>query len=100
VSRSRKQHGKRTARAVYSPPPEYRRDGSGRVAPRLLTAVADALNACDKAGILVQLAHGAAITNEGYVLAVGDGNVPMMGNRWVARTRALTPFSDQADDDD
>jgi hypothetical protein len=51
-------------------------------AARLLPALADALNACERAGITVQLAHGAAWTRHGYVLPAGD---PRIGSLWAAR---------------
>jgi hypothetical protein len=75
--------------------PELRnvRVRSGKEAWELLTRLADALNACEKAGLLVGLADGAAITNEGYVLPVGGaGECTMIGERWVARTRDLAKF--------
>lgn len=51
---------------------------------RLLTAVADALNALERAGIAVDLEHGAALTTQGYVLPVGDGR---LGSRWAVREK-------------
>lgn len=54
---------------------------------RLLAAVADALNRCERAGITVQLVHGTAITDHGYVMATGD---PRLGTRWQARPRLRT----------
>jgi hypothetical protein len=53
----------------------------------LLAAVADALNAVENAGIGVRLAHGAVITEHGYVFPVGPDDAP-----WAVRTRTLTPF--------
>jgi len=55
---------------------------------RLLAAVADALNACERAGVTIRLAHGSVVTGHGYVLAVGD---PRLGARWQARTRLPLP---------
>lgn len=52
---------------------------------QLLACLADALNACEDAGITVKLKHGAVITRFGYVLPVGDA-------RWGARTLAYSPF--------
>ena len=52
--------------------------------PSLLAAVADALNMCERHGIIVDLDHGAALTTRGYVMAVGD---PRLGHRWAVRTR-------------
>lgn len=51
---------------------------------KLLGAVADALNACERAGVVVQLAQGAVWTDRGYVLDIGD---PKIGCRWGVRTR-------------
>lgn len=59
-------------------------------AAALLRSVADALNACESAGITVRLKHGAVMTRNGYVLPLGDG-------QWGARTLAYSPFS-PADD--
>jgi hypothetical protein len=59
-------------------------------AERLLAAVAEALTACEAAGIEVRLKHGIVVTQAGYVLPVND--------RWVARTLAYTRFG-PADDD-
>ena len=64
---------------------------------RLLTSVADALNALENAGITVDLAGGAVMTERGYVMAVGDGR---LGNRWQARTRLWTPLQPGDSDDD
>jgi hypothetical protein len=60
---------------------------------RLLGAVADALTACENAGIAVKLKHGIVFTREGYVLPVADG-------RWGARTLAYTEFTPPPGDDD
>lgn len=54
-------------------------------AQALLGAVADALNACEQAGVTVKLKHGAVITDYGFVLPLGDG-------QWGARTLAYSPF--------
>lgn len=62
----------------------------------LLSAVADALNACERARITVKLAHGAVLTPAGYVLPV----FPDAGERFAVRTMALTEFSAQAGSDD
>lgn len=61
-------------------------------AAALLGAVADALNACEAAGVAVKLKNGAVMTRWGYVLPLGDG-------RWGARTLAYSLFS-AADDAD
>ena len=49
----------------------------------LLSAVAAALTACERAGIAVKFRHGAVFTEFGYVLQVGE-------KTWAARTRAYT----------
>jgi hypothetical protein len=60
---------------------------------RLLGAVADALTACEQAGIAVKLRHGIVLTRAGYVLPVGD-------HEWGARTLRYTPFSDGSEEED
>ena len=55
----------------------------------LLSAVADALNACERARITVKLAHGCVLSAAGYVLPV----FPDAGERYAVRTMALTEFS-------
>jgi hypothetical protein len=62
-------------------------------APALLGAVADALTACEQAGIAVKLKHGAVYTRFGFVLEVGDA-------RWEARTLAYSPFGTPETDDE
>lgn len=58
---------------------------AGATPAGLLSEVASALSACLDAGMTVRLHHGAVETAEGYVLRVGDA--------YVARTRAYTPFT-------
>jgi len=53
-------------------------------ASALLSAAADALNALERAGIAVDLAHGAILTTCGYVLPAGDAR---LGSRWAARMK-------------
>ena len=62
-------------------------------AERLLSLVADALTACEQAGITVKLKHGAVWTEHGYVFHVSD-------RTWEPRTLAYTEFSAQASGDD
>ena len=62
-------------------------------AGHLLALVAEALTACEAAGITVKLKHGAVMTLLGYVLPLGDG-------KWGARTLAWTEFSSLSPDDD
>jgi len=72
-------------------------DGTWRLTPeqqyahdahRLLTALADALNACEAAGYPLKLAHGCVLTGVGYILPVFD----QPGERYTVRTMALTEF--------
>jgi hypothetical protein len=63
----------------------------------LLTAVADALNACDTAGLRVKLKHGVVWSAGGYVLPLGED---LKAARWAARTRIYTEFSPADDIDD
>ena len=56
-------------------------------AARLLAAVADALNQCERHGLAVDLEHGAMLTAQGYVLPVGDSR---LGSRWAVRSRLET----------
>lgn len=65
-------------------------------AHRLLSGVSGALNACETAGIIVKLAHGAVLTPVGYVLPV----YPDAGERFAVRTMALTEFPVTADGGD
>jgi hypothetical protein len=53
-------------------------------ARRLLSDVAGALNACERAGIPVDLSHEVVVTGYGYVLPIGD---PRLGARWQARMK-------------
>ena len=63
---------------------------------KLLAAVADALNACDRAGFTVKLAHGAALTRAGYVIPI----FTEPGERYAVRTMALTEFPVAGEDED
>jgi hypothetical protein len=66
---------------------------------RLLAAVADALNDCERVGLIVDLAGGAVMTSRGYVMAIGDDR---LGSRWQPRTRLWTPLQppDPSSDED
>ncbi len=93
--------------AEPDPFPAYRSGRLGRVpafAPasdpgRLLASVADALNACERYGLIVDLEHGAALTSRGYVLPVGDSR---LGSRWAVRERLEppVPVQDEGSDED
>jgi hypothetical protein len=59
----------------------------------LLTAAADALTACEQAGLRLRLRHGGIIeTRGGYVVRIG--------REWMARTAAWTEFSETRDEDE
>jgi hypothetical protein len=53
-------------------------------AARLLSAIAEALNALERAGITADVDHDAVSTRFGYVLPVGDGR---LGSRWAVRPK-------------
>ena len=55
---------------------------------RLLAAVADALNALERAGITAEVDHWAVSTRYGHVIPVGD---PRLGSRWAYRARVEAP---------
>jgi hypothetical protein len=57
-----------------------------QAAAGLLAQVAEALTACDQAGLRVRLHHDVVETREGYVL-------PLARNRWVPRTKTYSKFS-------
>lgn len=59
--------------------------------PRLLSSAAAALAALEAAGITVRLAHGAVITEAGYVFRIGG--------QWAARALTLTEFPAGTGDD-
>lgn len=63
-------------------------------ARRLLAAIADAMNAAERAGLPITNLHAGAIwTDAGYVLPFGDER---LGCRWVIRERTEhAPQSDQ-----
>jgi len=90
---SRSRHpGKKAAKAIAAFPVSGVQSAPG--APELLSAAADALNALDAAGIPVTLAHGAVITDVGYVFALGGEPGP-----WRVRSRMLAPFPFTPGDD-
>lgn len=60
--------------------------------PRLLKELADALNACDEAGLKVRLRHGVIMSRGGYVLPTDK--------EWVARSLVYMGFDPPEDDDD
>lgn len=95
--RKRRDPTDRTVKAVMSG--EWRdtpEQAEAHDAHRLLSCLADALNACETAGITVRLAHGAVLTPVGYILPV----YPEAGERFAVRTMALTEFPVTADGDE
>jgi hypothetical protein len=66
-------------------------------AARLLGQVAEALNACERAGITIDCPVDAVMTSHGYVIAVGD---PRLGSRWAARTKLAAAFTPAGGGDD
>jgi hypothetical protein len=89
--RNRKHGGSRFAKAVAAAP----KPGTGTPAragvPQLLEQAASALAALEGAGITVKLAHGAVITDAGYIFRI-DGT-------WAARALTLTEFPAAPGDD-
>lgn len=81
----RRNPGKRAAKAIAASPVSGVQSAPG--APELLAAAAGALNALEAAGIPVKLAHGAVITDAGYVFSIGGTPGP-----WKVRSRMLAPF--------
>ena len=68
-------------------------------ASRLLGAVAEALNACERAGITIGSPKVAVMTSHGDVLPIGDER---LGARWAARARMpheMSPATEGSDDD-
>jgi len=61
-------------------------------AASLLTGVADALAACERAGMGVCLTGDAVISDHGFVFRMSSG--------WTARTRTRPPFTLTGDGDD
>ena len=94
--------GKLAARLASAPPVV---DGPPAKAalglvPDLLGRVALALNDCEAAGLPVQLAHGAVVSDAGYVLRIILPHEPgFAGECWQVRTRMLTEFPQVTGDD-
>ena len=61
---------------------------------RLLSSVADALNQCERHGLIVDLEKDGVITTRGYVLPVGDSR---LGSRWAARMRTPADYIPEED---
>jgi hypothetical protein len=76
-------------RPAYVPPRQ-----PGLPPAALLSEIADALNQAEVEGIPVELAHGAVISDWGYVLRLDS----VKGQRWQARTRMLAEFPAPAED--
>lgn len=68
-------------------------------ASRLLAAIADAMNAAERAGITIEHPEIDLMTSHGDVLPIGDER---LGTRWVARAKlahAMSPEREGDDDD-
>lgn len=90
--------GKQAARLAAAPPVAEAPPGPGLArAPEMLAALASALNALDKAGLRVKFAHGAALTDAGFVFRLASPEAS--GETWQARTRTLTEFPVPIGDD-
>jgi hypothetical protein len=63
----------------------------------LLAAVADALNACERAGITIEHPVVALMTSHGDVLPIGDDR---LGTRWEARPKVPHAMSPERGGDD
>ena len=64
---------------------------------RLLSSVADALNACERAGIILDADNGALSCRPGYVLPAGDGR---LGSRWAVRMRLPADYAPEGGSSD
>lgn len=86
---------KRLAKIVTSPIAELPVElavkmKTGEIAAQRLDALAAALNDCERDGVLVRLAHGAVITEWGYVMWIPQHpTVFTPGKSWQVRTRQL-----------
>ena len=76
--------------AARKPQPAKQREAAG-----LLKDVADALNACEAAGVMVRLKHDAVLSSQGLVLPIWD-----QPPRYAARSRLLAEFPVPPDSDD
>ena len=61
---------------------------------RLLSLVADALNACERAGMVVDASNGALACRYAYILPVGDSR---LGSRWAVRMRLPADYIPEED---
>lgn len=96
--------GKQAARLVSAPSVTQAAPGPALArAPELLAGLASALNALEEAGLPVKLAHGAALTDAGFVFRLLPPHEPgPAGATWQPRSRMLTefPVPDGGDFDD
>ena len=88
--RGKTKNAKRVARALRMPK-NVIQPGIPATTPELLQRAAAMLNMIENDGQRVRLAHGALITDHGYVFWING--------RWQARTLQLTEFPDNVDDD-
>jgi hypothetical protein len=75
-----------------------RRRSSAERAPALLQQLADVMNACEASGVLIKPAHGAILTQFGYLFWLQHDHVGD-GGSWQVRTRRLTELALPDDDD-
>ena len=85
IGKKARQASKRVAHAVSRLESRPVMLDNADLVPLLLSSVAHGLNALEQNGIKVEFAHGALITDWGYVFRVGDEQTP-----WEVRTRSLT----------
>ena len=85
-----KKHGARKRRKKAA-----RKRSAAKSTASLLAALADALNACDRRGVRIRFAHGAAFCEQGCV-------VPPVkkGQKWEARPFRARPDGVKAGDRD
>ncbi len=86
----RKKHRAKARKPPLCPACHSPADGSPA---SLLGSLAAVLTACEDSGMAVKFAHGAAMTRQGYVLPLGEG-------QWAARTLLYTEFTRPVDPDD
>ena len=85
MSKKARQAGKQMAHAVKRLESKPVMLDNVELVPVLLSSVAHGLNALEQHGVKVEFAHGALITDWGYVFRIGDEQAP-----WEMRTRSLT----------
>lgn len=92
-----KKHGRAKKRRKHHPPvacPSCLKPADSSPGA-LLRSLERTLNACADAGLKVRFAHGAVLTEEGYVLPWRIGKQ----SGWTARTLAYDPLAPEPDPD-